>query len=84
MIKFQPGDIYYTHDDMFIKIVNVNNELLAYSLFNKSITVQCLNTGDEINLSYNHLDTWGIKYLGRNEGAAWVLYGSNLKKLNKN
>lgn len=80
LLKMTTGDIFLTHDGLYIKIVAVNEELISHSYHNKAITVERLDTKEELNLSYAHLDTWGVKYLGRNEGTAWVLYGTNLKK----
>ena len=79
MIKFKTGDIFLTHENIIVKITNINEELLAESVFNKAITVEIIRTGEELNIAHAFLNTWGIKYLGTNEQAARVLYESTNK-----
>lgn len=79
-MKFKTGGIYHTHDGHYVQIVNICQELLEQSVMNKSITIQFLDTREELNVSHCYLDTWGIRYLGDELGVVQVLYGSNFKR----
>lgn len=89
MHKFKTGDIFVNDAGDILQITNINEKLVALSVYNKAVTIQWLyRNGDvgmtrvvnaEINIPYAAIEDWNCKYLGRNLGVAQVLYGSNMK-----
>lgn len=78
--KYKTGGLFLMITNDIVKITNINKFLVKNSQMNKAITVEFLNTNMEMNFSYLDMEQWAIKYLGRNEKVAQILYSSSRKE----
>ena len=72
--KFKIGDTYLNNEDRVIQITSANMYLVSMSNTYKAITVEYLDTKEEVILSWNQLYNSIVKHLGNNPKVARVLY----------
>ncbi len=74
MSKFKIGDVYLDNQGRVCQITNANLYLVLMSGSNKAITVEYLDTKEEVILSWDQLYDSIVKQLGNNPEVARVLY----------
>lgn len=79
MSKFKIGDVYKDNQGRICQITNANMYLVLMSGTNKAITVEYLDTKEEVILSWDQLYDSIVQHLGNNPKVARVLYEKVLR-----
>ena len=79
MSKVNVGGIYLDNQGKVFQITNANMYLVLMSPRNKAITIEYLDTKEELILSWDQLYESIVKHLGNNPVAARILYEKVLR-----